>query len=214
MKQRTVRPELLDTLPADHPAALHNRRDLRRVNRVMGNFRWFTRTLLPMLQPGDRVLELGAGTGELAGRLQARGVAVDGLDLWPRPAGWPDNRAWHQVKLEDFTGYADYNAVIGNLILHQFSDHTLSELGQRLRGHARVIVFCEPIRRLPFQWLYGFFAPLLGANYVSRHDGHVSIAAGFRQNELPRLLGLTQAGWHCRVWSSPLGAYRMAARRS
>jgi SAM-dependent methyltransferase len=212
MKQRTIQPELLDTLPADHPAALHNRRDLRIVNRAMGNFRWFARTLPTVLQPGNRVLELGAGTGELGALLHARGVAVDGLDLWPRPRAWPAACAWHQVDITTFTDYSAYTAVIGNLILHQFPDHILAELGSRLRDQTRVLMFCEPLRRRTFQWLYRLSAPLLGANHVSRHDGHVSIAAGFRGGELPRHLGLTSAGWECRVENSWLGANRVIAR--
>jgi hypothetical protein len=214
MRQRTIQPELLDTLPVDHPAALHNRRDLRLVNRAMGNYRWFVRTLPPLLRPGDRVLELGAGTGELGVLLQARGITVDGLDLWPRPARWPDHCAWHEMRVESFTGYGGYTAVIGNLILHQCHDHTLAELGARLRDRARVMLFCEPLRRRSFQRLYALLAPLLGANHVSRHDGHVSIAAGFRGAELPRLLGLPAAGWECRIENSWLGANRVAARRS
>lgn len=213
MKQRTIQPELLDSLPADHPAALHNRRDLRLVNQAMGNFRWFARTLPAILQPGDRVLEIGAGTGELGARLHARGIAVDGLDLWPRPAAWPAASVWHQADIATFTGYAGYSAVIGNLILHQFPDHTLAELGARLRDQTRVLMFCEPLRRRTFQWLYGLSAPLLGANYVSRHDGHVSIAAGFRGTELPRCLGLTSVGWECRIENSWLGANRLIAHR-
>ena len=40
MKPRVVIPELLDHLPADEPEALRSRRDLRRVNWLMGNERW------------------------------------------------------------------------------------------------------------------------------------------------------------------------------
>ncbi len=49
--QRTPQPELLDSLPPQHPDALHNRRDLRLTNRVMGNHRWLIRTLPPLLRP-------------------------------------------------------------------------------------------------------------------------------------------------------------------
>ena len=36
-------------------------------------------------------------------------------------------------------------------------------------------------------------APLLGANHVSLHDAHVSIAAGFLGDELPRALAEVEA---------------------
>jgi hypothetical protein len=51
------------------------------------------------------------------------------------------------------------------------------------------------------------------ANPVTRHDGHVSIAAGFSANELPDLLGLAPGAWDCRCAARPLGACRMIARR-
>ena len=53
---RTLTPELLDSLPSQHPDALRSRRDLRWINFAMGNHRWFARTLPPLLRPGDRVL--------------------------------------------------------------------------------------------------------------------------------------------------------------
>ena len=211
--QRTLQPELLDSLPHDHPDALHNRRDLRVVNRIMGTHRWLARTLPPLLRPGERALELGAGTGELGMRLARRGVAVDGLDLWPRPTGWPSGHAWHRADLTTFDGYAPYAAIVGNLIFHQFSEAELGRLGQRLRPHARVIVACEPARRRLFQVLYRLIGPLFGANHVSRHDGHVSIAAGFRGQELPHALGLDPREWSVRTDSTGLGAYRLVALR-
>ncbi len=211
--QRQLQPELLDSLPADHPDALHNRRDLRLVNLVMGNHRWFDRTLPRTVRSEERVLEIGAGTGELGLRLAAHGHAVDGLDLWPRPANWPADCEWHRESLLTFVGYGRYQAVIGNLIFHQFSAPDLASLGGLLREGVRVIIACEPLRRKFSQTLYGVAAPLLGANHVSRHDGHVSIAAGFRDDELPQMLGLDSTSWAWQCTATVLGAYRMIAVR-
>lgn len=210
---RTLQPELLDALPPDDPAALHSRRDLRLVNRAMGNFRWFARTLPPLVRPGERILELGAGTGELGHSLHRHALALDALDRCPRPSSWPAARAWHQADLANFPAYADYPVIIGNLIFHHFSASDLAALGARLRPTARLIVASEPARRRIFQILFAAIAPLLGANYVTRHDARVSIAAGFRGDELPRALGLDPAHWDCRVTTGLLGAYRLVALR-
>ena len=212
--QRTLQPELLDSLPPDHPDALHNRRDLRLTNLVIGSHRWLERTLPPLLRSADRVLEIGAGTGELGRRLGRHGIRVAGLDLWPRPAGWPADWEWHRADLRDFAEYPDYNVVVGNLIFHQFSSDELRELGGKLRHAARVIVACEPHRRRLSQVLYRTFAPLFGANQVSLHDAHVSIAAGFRDAELPGFLGLNPGQWSIRCRATMLGAYHMVAVRT
>ena len=210
--QRTLQPELLDSLPPDDPAAQHNRRDLLLTNRIAGNHRWFARTLPSLLRTGT-VLELGAGTGELGLRLIRAGLAVDGLDRWPRPAAWPADRAWHMEDLLTFDRYDGYTAMIGNLIFHQFSAADLAAIGRKLTRAADVIVACEPTRRASSQLLYRTLGPLLGANYVSLHDAHVSIAAGFRGDELPRALGLDLAAWRIRVTTTLLGMYRMTAVR-
>lgn len=89
--ERTVQPELLDSLAPDHPDAVRNRRDLRLTNAVMGNPRWFSRTLPALLRSSERVLDLGAGTGELAHRLNRAGLATDDWIFGrPRRAGRPD----------------------------------------------------------------------------------------------------------------------------
>ena len=95
---RIVQAELLDSLPHDHPAARQNRRDLRLTNWIMGNHRWLIRSVPRHIRPGERLLELGAGDGELARRLQRRGRLVDALDLCPAPATWPAAADWHRVK--------------------------------------------------------------------------------------------------------------------
>jgi hypothetical protein len=210
---RTHQPELLDALPPDHPDAQHSRRDLRLINRIAGNHRWIREILPPRLGDGEHVLEIGAGTGELGELLAASGIAIDGLDLWPRPLGWPGPRAWHVADLRAFSGFADYSVIIGNLIFHQFTDAELRALGATLRRSARLIIACEPTRRRVSQALLRTLGPLLGANHVTRHDAHVSVAAGFRGDELPRLLGLTGNGWNLSCETTALGSYRMVAQR-
>jgi hypothetical protein len=211
--RRTLQPELLDSLPPQHPDARHSRRDLRLINRIMGNHRWFEVTLPPLLRDGERVLELGAGTGELGCRLAAGGTRVDGLDLCPRPEAWPASEEWHQDDLLAFPGYDRCPVVIGNLIFHQFSTAQLAGLGGTLRRSARLIVACEPFRQRGFQALFATLAPVFGANRVTRHDARVSIAAGFRADELPAALGLNDKNWNYRCQTTALGAYRMVAIR-
>jgi Methylase involved in ubiquinone/menaquinone biosynthesis len=211
--QRTIQPELLDSLPPDHPDALHNRRDLRLTNRVMGNHRWIAKTLPKLLRPTDRILELGAGTGELSALLESRGLAVDAIDFWPRPDSFPPSRQWHQSDLRTFPRYGDYTVFVANLILHQFHDSELAQLGAALAPSARVVIAAEPARSRASQLLYRTFAPLFGANRVSLHDAHVSIHAGFRRDELPRALGLSPADWHLDCGRAPIGAYHLLALR-
>jgi len=211
--QRTLEPELLDSLPPDHPDARHSRRDLRLTNAVLGNHRWLARTVPRLMRPNEAALELGAGTGELGRRLHQDGLHADGLDFCPRPATWPASATWHQGDLNTFSGYGDYPVLIGNLIFHHFSDSDLTVLGAKLRSRSRVIIACEPLRRRVSQTLYRTFAPLFGVNHVTLHDANVSIAAGFRGDDLPRLLGLATDTWSVTCTSTLLGLYRMVAIR-
>ena len=210
---RLIRPELLDSLPCNHPAARHNRRDLRVTNLIMGNHHWLSRLLQSRVGRFEPTLELGAGTGEIALHLRRLGWQVDGLDTWPAPAAWPNGARWHRADLRAFRGYGAYRVVFGNLIFHQFTAGELGALGARLQAGPRLLIACEPVRRRLSQWLFRLISPLIGANYVSRHDAHVSIAAGFVGDELPRLLGLDAGPWAWRCATTPRGAYRMVAWR-
>jgi SAM-dependent methyltransferase len=204
---------LLDTLPCDHPAALENRRDLRLINFLMGNHRWLAHLLRAQVRPAERILELGAGTGELALRLQRRGWRVDGLDLWPAPGAWPASARWIRADLRSFAGYGAYDIICGNLIFHQFAAGDLGRLGAQLLARARLLFACEPARHQKSQQLVRLLSPLLGFNPVTRHDSRVSIEAGFLDDELPRQLGLDPGRWGWRCTTTSLGAYRMIAWR-
>jgi SAM-dependent methyltransferase len=209
--QRVLQPEILDSLPADDPAAVHSRRDLRLINRLMGNHRWLAATLPRLMRPGERALEIGAGTGELCFALSQRGVDVDGLDRCPKPAAWPSQRTWHEADLTTFDRYSDYSVIVANLVLHHFTSAALAGLGARLDKGPRLICACEPARLRRHQTLFALLAPFLGVNSVTRHDARVSIAAGFRGDELSRELGLRSPDWSVTDSEGPFGSHRMVA---
>ena len=216
-EKREVEAELLDSLPQDHPDALRNRRDLRLINLFAGNFRWFERILQTTLRPDDHGVEIGAGDGWLGRRLEKRGrlpagIRIDGLDLWRRPGIWPESWGWLSEDLMTFSAFDRYDFVLANLILHQFDDEQLRDLGQRLRGGPRLIVACEPCRRSFHLRQFRLLKPF-GLNHVSWHDGQVSIRAGFIGGELPGLLGLTGDSWNVRCDHTVLGMYRMVAQK-
>ena len=211
--KRTLTPEILDSLPPGDPRARHSRRDLRIFNAVLGGTCWLRRTVSASVRPAGRVLEIGPGTGELGASLTRLGFLTDGLDLAPRPATWPESARWHQADALGFAGWREYDAVIGNLIFHHFDADALRTLGEKMSPHASVILACEPARRKIFQRLFAVLCAIIGANDVSRHDGRVSIEAGFLHDELPALLGLDPASWHWKVTTTLRGMYRMVAFR-
>lgn len=215
MKHRVVRPEILDSLPHDHPAAVANRRDLRRLNRIMGTSSWIASTLEQWFVQGDHVLEVGAGDGELGCFLRHRLPALGrcrytGLDLsHTRPADWPATWAWRRRDLLDHEFAPKPRVLIANFLLHQFTDADLGRLGRTI-GDIPVWIFCEPHRsRLALAGLAALRP--FGLHEVSWHDGRVSLRAGFRGRELADLLGADAAGRQTRVTIDWRGSYRLVS---
>jgi hypothetical protein len=211
---RTVLPEILDTLPPGHPDAVASRRDLRRLNWIMGNHRWLAAQLAARHR-GGRVVELGAGDGSLGRMLFHRQPGLvdrwTGLDLIAPPPEWP--AGWMQTDLFSPEGSAVVAAaetVVANLFLHHFENGALARLGTQLK-HSRLLLFCEPARRRRHQWQGRLLAPFL--NRVTRHDLKVSVAAGFLGGELPEALGLRPVEWRWTVRTGFRGSLRFAAER-
>jgi hypothetical protein len=212
---RQVLPELLDTLPHHDPAARRSREELRMVNRIMGNHRWVCRSLLEQALRGDRILELGAGDGDLARQAWGAGIVPPAqwgaLDLAPAPTDWPSEAIWLQRELFTLPVLPEAEVIVANLFLHHFEDEQLADLGKRLPDSCRVLLACEPARRWVHSLQGHLLSALVGLSAVTHHDMLVSIRAGFSGEELPRALGLN--GWKTQVSTSVLGAYRLTAWR-
>ncbi len=209
MQERSVNPELLDHLPADDPHAMRSRRDLRGINFLMGNERWVCRTLKRFSEAaGKGVVEIGAGDGQLCGKL-ARLFPTSHLtayDLAPAPTGLPPPVKWLCGDLFNQPPPAPGGVRIANLILHHFEADALKTLGRWVEN-ADLLVFNEPDRSTLPHWLGRLMHPCI--NHVTRHDMHVSITAGFRAGEIQSYLGLDPGCWKIEESCTWRGARRL-----
>lgn len=214
MLQRLVIPELLDHLPAEDPEAMRSRRDLRRINFLMGNDRWICRTLLRFPHAAAHgIVEMGAGDGHLCKKINTLfpNDPLSAYDLAPRPLDIGSRVKWHQGDLFDMPPPADGGVRIANLFLHHFEDKYLTMIGEWCKN-AELLIFCEPDRARLAHLLGGFMHPLI--NRVTRHDMHVSITAGFSIGEIPRFLGLNDSEWKTEETCTWRGARRVVCSRT
>ncbi|MGZ5081969.1 MAG: methyltransferase domain-containing protein [Usitatibacter sp.] len=195
---RRVEPEWLDELPAADPRAQRSRRDLVRINALMGNARIVAREIA---RHGafDSVAEIGAGSGaflaRLACMLPARAVdafLVDRQAIVAAPAREAlASRGWKAQGVEadvfDWLERAPaVDVIVANLFLHHFEPPRLAAMLALAARRARLFVACEP-ERSAFALLGARLLGVVGCNDVSRHDAVVSVRAGFAGGEISAL---------------------------
>ncbi|WP_034493096.1 methyltransferase domain-containing protein [Afifella pfennigii] len=201
---RRVEPEILDELAADDPRAVASRRDLSRINTIMGQLRIVAGILHRHLPaPPRRLLEIGCGDGsfmlKLARRLHDRWPQVEVLLLDRQRAVPVENLAalaalgWKARLVQaDVLNWSEdaaeerFDVILANLFLHHFEDETLAGLFRRLAPRTCLFVASEP-RRSRFQLMAAHMIGGIGANAVSRHDALLSVRAGFKGRELSAL---------------------------
>jgi hypothetical protein len=226
---RRVEPEWLDALPARDPRAVRSRRDLARVNVLMGNAGIVAGALAGKLRYGARVAEIGAGSGELLCAV-ARSRALRGLGLelvlvdrqpCVGASTWDELTALgmrtHVVGADAVAWLAHpeasaCDAIVANLFLHHFETPALARLLAYAAQRAPLFVACEP-RRSALALAGASALGLFGCNDVTRHDAVVSVRAGFRDGELA---ALWPAGPEWKVEEGVRGPFthRFVARRA
>lgn len=207
---RTLVPEILDSLPHDDPAAQRSRSDLRRINFLMGNFRWLRRKLSSL--PKDTPLvEVGSGDGAFLKSLAEHGwTNLTAIDLAPRPSELHDAITWLQEDMLTALPKTHGGILIANLFWHHFTDDQLTKLASHITRFDHILL-SEPHRSRLASALGISLVPFI--NYVTRHDMFVSIRAGFQKGEIPLLWSLKETGFQIEETLGRLGALRLRAWR-
>lgn len=207
LAQRKLTPELLDEMPPSAPEAVRSRRDLRRLNRLMGHASAAAKALRSIRDVPPRLIELGAGDGTFLLSVCERlpkwhGVEIELIDRAPVVTaatlqGFKRNGFPAVVREADVFAIMEPASLddawlIANLFLHHFPDEALARLFRHVEPRIAGLVAFEP-RRRPLSWWAARGVGLIGCNAVTRHDARVSVEAGFRGHELSRLWPF--AGW-------------------
>lgn len=230
LHHRVILPELLDELPEDDPRAIGSRRDIARLNRVMGHGALMRRMLEPVFaaRGNARIVELGAGDGlfplELARSAVAGGKRPSFVLVDFNDAVIPETRAaFKELGCEVEIVTADVfdwlkqpgpeaDAIIANLFLHHFKNEQLAEMLRLIAGRTKFFAACEPHRsQLPL--LFSKLVWFIGCNAVTRHDAVVSVRAGFRDAELSALWPKLP-GWQIREDRAGLFSHAFVAQRA
>ena len=234
---RVVDPEVLDDLAPADPRAVRSRRDLQRVNWVMGSRGILTRVLRSVVRSPARhaplrILELGAGDGSLALRMARRlagswpPVELTLLDrqalVAPETAlafgqlGWTlcplnvDVLEWARAPTQQLPGRWD--VILANLFLHHFEDDRLHDLLSAAAQRCDAFVACEPRRTLP-ALIGSRLMPVLGVSADTLHDAIVSVRAGFRGSELSAAWPATATAWRLKEQRAGLFSHLFVAVR-
>lgn len=238
VRQRTVRPEILDELPATDARAIRSRRDLQRVNRVMGSCGILSRAMRDALASTPRhtrlrILELGAGDGSLALRIatrlathwrQAELTLLDRQALIAGPTGaafadlgWTlrpltvDVLEWARAPAQQQLS-GRWHVVLANLFLHHFEEDGLRELLSAVAQRCNAFVACEPRRSLP-ALIGSRMLPALAVSADTRHDAIISVQAGFRGGELSRMWPASPRCWKLEERAAGLFSHLFVAAR-
>ena len=230
LAERVIGPELLDELPAQDPRALRSRRDLRRGNTWLRHPRIMARTLqegLSIHRPLE-ITELGAGDGHFLWRVAyrlrkqwptAEATLVDRLDAfdplmrnrfsllgWRIHAEVADATDWLRRAPPKANG-----VILCNLFLHQLRREQLAELFCLAARSTRVVIALEP-RREWWTYAYSHLLWMNGSGPITRHDGPVSIRAGFGGREISALWPDSQR-WQLTEHRSGFFSHLFVARR-
>lgn len=159
----TVFMKYLETTPADYD------RGIKLI--TLGQIQGIRERIADFVQPGDRVLEIGCGTGSLALLCAERGAKVVGIDASPpmlaeaqkkvKAAGLEDRI---ELRLMDATSVADhfepasFDLIVSTLVFSELEENTLEYVlatcGRLLKPEGRLLAADEVVP-------YGLLARLL-----------------------------------------------------
>lgn len=226
---RQLGSEILDDLAEDDPRAVRSRRDLQRINRVMGSAGILCKALSRAGQAPRRMLELGAGDGSLMLRL-ARRLApawpnvhvtlLDRQDLVGNGVrqefarlGWTVEVM--RVDVLDWIrqpAAGHWDIAMANLFIHHFDAAQIRQLFDALGERTDLFVACEPRRGL-LPLLSSRLVGLIGANDVTRTDAVLSVRAGFCGSELSACWPGARSEWQLDEKPARLFSHVFCAQR-
>ena len=207
--RRSTEREIIDDMSLDEAAMARVLGDLEVVNRYLGGYATTIGAVADLVGPGDapvRVLDVGAGGGDMARRLVAWGrrcgrrvevVSVDlshGAVAFARDAlaGVPEASVVQADVLALPFAPETFDVAICALFLHHFEQAQAAKILRAMFDASRRGVVVNDLHRHPLAYA-GIWAltRLLPASPIVRNDGPLSVLRAFRRDDLDELARAT-----------------------
>jgi SAM-dependent methyltransferase len=206
--ERQDRAELLDLGVGTPQDVKDNFADLRRINRYLGGVSALTRHLYPALvslqhsRDSITVLDLGTGSAEIPlavadwVSLRHLELRIIGLDLSTRNLALADAEAGARPNIDLLQanalqlpfGAGSCDIVTSSLFLHHLAPDSVVEVLQAAFHCARHgLVMSDLVRGWLPLFAFWLVRPIFARNFLTRHDGMVSIRRAYSPDELSRL---------------------------
>jgi SAM-dependent methyltransferase len=202
---RIDQPELLDLGEGSARDVAENLAEMQRINDMLGGTRALTRHLYPRLLLHDRPVRLAdLGTGgagipvsvlNWARRLKIP-LQILGVDWSQRSLAVAARRIRSLPEISLLQADAlcmpfkpgQFDYIVSSLVLHHFSPNQLVDLLQQCYALAARSVIMTDLARgwLPFLG-FKLLQPVLARNYLTRHDGALSVRRAYTPREMHRL---------------------------
>lgn len=203
-KYRSTQDEILDKLDLQDAELAVMLNDLKTVNSILGGQQVTLGGILKLLEGHPKetpvtILDIGCGDGEILRNIARFGVkhqynftliGVDGNEHIIKIA---------ETKSEAYTNISfkvknifsegpivpEYDIALCTLFLHHFKNEAIVSILNKLSAEAKVGVVVNDLHRSRFAfWLFKAFSSIFIKSKIARHDGLVSVARGFKQEEL------------------------------
>jgi 2-polyprenyl-3-methyl-5-hydroxy-6-metoxy-1,4-benzoquinol methylase len=213
-KQRSCKPELLDTLELDFNLLTRNLREFAVINKWLGTNYVLKNALkkvssayikMSAAQQQNKItmVDLGCGGGDLAkvihrwAAYRQLNFEVTGVDINDDIVQFATQQSLGYTNLkfqshDIFSAeFAEKNFDIAclNNVCHHFDDAKLIVLLKLLQQQTKAAIIINDLQRSPVAY-YGFIviSKLFNLSYLAKHDGPLSVLRSFKRVELEQLM--------------------------
>lgn len=157
-------------------------RDMATIHRWLGDTKAIIRAICQDPMPVRRILDVGCGTGLVAGAVRRRiGVEVIGTDIHPRVSSATAFPIHHADAVCDELPFAD--VAFSMHLAHHLCEYDLVRLIQNVGRFCRRFILLDLVRHpLPLALFRAFVGPFICA--INADDGQRSIRRSYTPHEL------------------------------
>ena len=203
-KYRSTESEILDDFELKGSEMEAMLTDLDRVNKLLGGHQVKLSGIENLLHEVDKdqiitIVDIGCGDGAILRKVAQWGnrnnwkLSLIGIDANPHILREAQQRSikFQNISFVEKSVFSTtplveaYDIALCTLFLHHFDNERVTKILEKLSQEAKVGVVVNDLQRnrLAF-WLFRLFSSIFIKTRIARHDGLVSVARGFKRNEL------------------------------